>query len=197
MIALTEFRALRHALASATALSGEGSQEACARAVSHLRRAMRAAETLEERGTFDVLEGILGATRKSGERRAYPGYRNAARAALAGLINGKDLPALPATAESLEDIIQQTADVSGLEAQDLRCAGREREICTARHNAMLLMAALTDASLAQIGAALGRSHTTARTDICHAAGRVASNPAHASLIVAVLRRLDPADGRAA
>lgn len=183
MTALSEFRTLRRALEEAnTAITPPCGDDSTARAISAFRRAAGAADSLERTGVMSRLERTLSVPESRLEDPLMSGYQAAARAAINDLIvpeqiRQTDMP-------TLRRIIDVIACVSSYDCTDLCGPRRYRELARARQLAMLLAAALTPASLAEIGAALGgRDHTTVLLGIRRAAAELTTND-YAALVAA-------------
>ena len=83
---------------------------------------------------------------------------------------------IAAPQRSLSEIIDATARTYGLTHAQLMCRSRRRTLVVPRQLAMYLCRRLTDASLAEIGRALGRDHSTVIHGIRSVESRVASKP---------------------
>jgi chromosomal replication initiator protein len=77
---------------------------------------------------------------------------------------------------TLSEIIDATAQAYGLTADQLMCRSRRRTLVMPRHFAMYLCRRLTQASLAEIGRAFCRDHTTVMHGLRTVEARIAARP---------------------
>ena len=189
MSAATDMQALRRALTEAGPLLTRGSvafDRSAARALlRQMRIAVAATKRLEDTGAW---ERCLAAHSKV----TIPS-RASLRAALDGLGSLPDMAG--GDNRALARIVCTTAHVAGLDAETLRGPRPAQHIVQPRQLAILLAAALTGASYARIGAALGgRHHTTVTHGLRRARERLETSDTAALMATEVLDRLE--SGRA-
>ena len=195
------FRQMRNALKTTQIYFRDAARDpdAARQLIKHMRLALSAAAELERAGVLALLQARL-ATSDPGPPAPdaqLPGYRVLARAAVSGL---GDLAAIRRSPIRLmHRIVLETAAAHGLDADTLRGPCRIPSIVRARRMAMLLGAALTQASLSEIGAALGgRNTSTIHPGIRRAAADIAEGDEAVWRAARVLERLAASDitGRA-
>jgi chromosomal replication initiator protein len=98
-------------------------------------------------------------------------------------------------ARSLEEIVAMVASSYGLDPERLRARTRERRVARPRQVAMYLCRRYTDASLARIGAELGRDHTSVLHAIRAVEQRIAERPQLRYELEAIARRISGPDAR--
>ena len=186
------FRQMRTALKAANACTQTAARDpdAARRAIKHMRLALSAAAELERAGVLALLQARL-ATSDPGTPAPdaqLPEYRVLARAAVSEL---GDLAAISRSPIRLmHRIVLETAAAHGLAADTLRGPCRIPSIARARRMAMLLGAALTQASLGEIGVALGgRDTSTIQKGVRHAAADIAEGGEAVLRAARVLERL--------
>ena len=191
------FRQMRTALKAANACTMYAARDpdAARRAIKHMRLALSAAAELERAGVLALLQARL-ATSDPGPPAPdaqLPEYRVLARAAISEL---GDLAAISRSPVGLmHRIVLETAAAHHLDADTLRGPCRTPSTALARRMAMLLGAALTQASLGEIGAALGdRDTSTIQKGVRHAAADIAECGEAAFMACGVLERLTPVQG---
>jgi chromosomal replication initiator protein len=107
-----------------------------------------------------------------------------------------DVEIAPA-ARSLEEIVTLVASAYGLDSERLRARTRERRVARPRQVAMFLCRRYTDASLARIGDALGRDHTSVLHAIRAVEQRIAERPQLRYELEAIARRISAPEARSA
>jgi chromosomal replication initiator protein len=107
-----------------------------------------------------------------------------------------DMEVAPAV-RSLEEIVALVASAYGLDTERLRHRTRERRVARPRQVAMYLCRRYTDASLARIGDALGRDHTSVLHAIRAVEQRIAERPQLRYELEAIARRISGPEARSA
>ncbi|WP_170563079.1 helix-turn-helix domain-containing protein [Ruegeria atlantica] len=187
MTALASFRQLRGSLSAANTCMTAGGPDAAHHAIRHLRLAVLAAATLEKHKVMERLEARLKIS-EPGPFGDVPAYRLEARTAIAELGDPDVAPQL--IVGRMTRIICLTAAVFDYDADTLRNKDRRPGVVEARNMAMLLLAALTQASLNEIGAALGgRNHKTILHGIRNAADWIDESDYAAFRAMEVMERL--------
>jgi chromosomal replication initiator protein len=107
-----------------------------------------------------------------------------------------DMEVAPAV-RSLEEIVALVGASYGLDPERLRARTRERRVARPRQVAMYLCRRYTDASLARIGAELGRDHTSVMHAIRAVEQRIAERPQLRYELEAIARRINGPEARGA